>query len=206
MHQLLKGLVIGFSIAAPVGPIGVLCIRRSLADGRLAGFVSGLGAATADALFGVVAALGLTALSRVLLAHQSWLQLGGGVFLVYLGVSTLRSSPSATAARANATTNLRAGYFSIFALTLTNPMTILSFLGIFAGVGLRGSTAGALPACGLVLGVFLGSAAWWLLLTTAAGWLGGRLQHGGLRALNITSGVVIAGFGVWQLVRAVVPP
>jgi threonine/homoserine/homoserine lactone efflux protein len=178
----------------------LLCIRRSLADGRLAGFVSGLGAATADALYGVVAALGLTAITRVLLAHQGWLQLGGGAFLVCLGVATLRARPPSAAARATAATNLRSAYFSILALTLTNPMTILSFLGIFAGMGIGPGASGVLPACWLVLGVFLGSAAWWLLLSTAAGWLGGRLQHGGLRALNVVSGLIIAGFGGWQLV------
>src|SRR6185369_560193 len=136
MSNLLKGLVIGFSIAAPVGPIGLLCIRRSLTNGRVAGFVSGLGAATADALYGVVAALGLTAITSALLAHQSWLQLGGGGFLVYLGVTTLRAAPPAAAPRATAPTNLRSAYFSVLVLTLTNPMTILSFLGIFAGLGI----------------------------------------------------------------------
>lgn len=201
MPNFLKGLVIGFSIAAPVGPIGLLCIRRSLTNGRVAGFVSGLGAATADALYGVVAALGLTAISNALLAHRSWLQLGGGAFLIYLGVATLRRPAPAAAARAATASNLGADYLSVFGLTLTNPMTILSFLGIFAGLGVGDSTGGALPACWLVLGVFLGSAAWWLLLSSAAGWLGRRLQQGGLRALNLASGLIIAGFGAWQLVE-----
>ncbi len=211
MQNLLKGLVLGFSIAAPVGPIGLLCIRRSLAEGRVAGFVSGLGAATADALYGVVAALGLTAITRGLLAHQSWLQLGGGLFLVYLGVTTLRSTPPAATPRVNAAANPRSAYFSVLALTLNNPTTILSFLGIFTGLGLGDGTTGTLPACWLVLGVFLGSATWWLLLSTAAGWLGGRLQPGGLRALNLASGLIIAGFGAWQLatcnvLRYIPPP
>lgn len=200
MSNFVKGLVIGFSIAAPVGPIGLLCIRRSLANGRVAGFVSGLGAATADALYGMIAALGLTVIMNSLLAHQAWLQLGGGAFLVYLGITTLRAAPPANATRTTAATNLRSAYFSVLALTLTNPMTILSFLGIFAGLGFGKETTGALPTCSLVLGVFLGSAAWWLLLSSVAGWLGGRLHHGGLHMLNVFSGLVIAGFGVWQLV------
>jgi len=203
MQTLVKGLAIGFSIAAPVGPIGLLCIRRSLADGRLAGFVSGLGAATADALYGLVAALGLTAVMHALVAHRVWLQVGGGGFLLYLGTATLLAKPPAVGG-ANplaAAANLRAAYFSVFALTLTNPMTILSFIGIFAGLGLGASAGGATPACWLVTGVFLGSAAWWLLLSTVAGWLGRHLQHSGLRFMNLASGLIIGGFGVWQLAK-----
>jgi threonine/homoserine/homoserine lactone efflux protein len=199
MPTLLKGLAIGFSIAAPVGPIGLLCIRRSLANGRLAGFVSGLGAATADALYGLVAALGVTAVMNALVEHRVWLQFGGGLFLLYLGVATFRAQPAAAKARTATASTLRAAYFSILALTLTNPMTILSFIGIFAGLGIGATAAGARPACWLVVGVFLGSAAWWLILSTAASWLGHRLHHGGLRALNLASGLIIAAFGVWQL-------
>ncbi len=202
MPNFLQGLAIGFSIAAPVGPIGVLCIRRSIAHGRLAGFVSGLGAASADAIYGAVAALGLTALMNALLAFQRPLQLAGGIFLVGLGVATMRRGPAGAEAQPPAGTNLATAYFSILALTLTNPMTILSFLGIFAGLGLGSGPGGApeaMAAGRLVLGVFLGSTAWWLLLSAVAHGLGARLQPGGLRALNLTSGLVIAGFGAWQL-------
>jgi threonine/homoserine/homoserine lactone efflux protein len=204
MLHFLKGLVIGFSIAAPVGPIGLLCIRRSLCDGRLAGFVSGLGAATADAFYGIIAALGLTAITHALLDHRGWLQLGGGAFLLYLGFATLRASPPL--ARSTSSTSARhlpAAYASTLMLTLTNPMTILSFLGIFAGLGIGGSSGSAFSAGALVLGVFLGSAVWWLLLSATAGWLGARLERGGLRALNILSGVTIAAFGAWQLAAVV---
>jgi len=174
----------------------LLCIRRSLAEGRAAGFVSGLGAATADALYGLVAALGLTAITHALLRYQPLLQLGGGAFLVYLGFATLRAKPAKDAATTPATSG--AHYLSTFALTLTNPMTILSFLGIFAGLGV-GASGGVVAGCLLVAGVFFGSAAWWLLLSTAAGWLGRHLQDGGLRALNVFSGLVIGGFGSWPL-------
>ena len=123
---LLRGLIIGFSIAAPVGPIGVLCIRRTLAQGRAAGLVSGLGAASADALYGCVAGFGLTFVSGLLIAQQSWLKLLGGVFLCYLGVRTLLAQPAERAAAAGGM-GLAGAYGSTFLLTLTNPTTILSF-------------------------------------------------------------------------------
>src|SRR5712675_196490 len=120
---LLRGLVIGFSIAAPVGPIGVLCIRRTLAEGRLAGLACGLGAATADACYGAVAGFGLTAVSNLLVSYQTWLQLVGVLFLCYLGIQTFLARPAGEAAR------LRSGsptgaYLATIILTLTNPMTI----------------------------------------------------------------------------------
>jgi LysE type translocator len=137
----LRGLVIGFSIAAPVGPIGVLCIRRTLADGRAAGFFSGLGAATADALYGAVAAFGLTAISSVLIGQATWLRLGGGLFLCYLGIKTFLARPAAEATPARAT-GLIGAYVSTLLLTLANPTTILSF------VGGRGPRPGSLPGLG----------------------------------------------------------
>ena len=130
-----RGLVIGFSIAAPVGPIGVLCIRRTLAEGQLYGLVSGLGAATADALYGCVAGFGLTFISAFLIGHKLWLSLIGGLFLLYLGIKTLLSKPAEDAAKAEGKGLFRA-YASTFLLTVTNPMTILSFAAIFAALGL----------------------------------------------------------------------
>jgi len=197
MHQFLSGLALGFSIAAPVGPIGLLCIRCTLTHGRLNGFLCGLGAATADAIYGAIAALGLSAVTSFLLGTQTWLQLGGGLFLVWLGWKTLRAPPPVP--RAPAAGAHVGGYFSTLVLTLANPMTILSFVGIFAGLG--ATAGGARPAVWLVLGVFLGSAAWWLVLSAAAGWLGDRLGQGGLRTVNLASGLIIAAFGAWQLAK-----
>ncbi len=150
----LRGLVIGFSIAAPVGPIGVLCIRRTLAEGQLYGLVSGLGAATADALYGCVAAFGLTFVSGFLIGHKLWLSLIGGLFLLYLGIKTLLSTPAENAARAEGK-GLFGAYASTFLLTVTNPMTILSFVAIFAALGLGNATGSYASALILVLGVFL---------------------------------------------------
>jgi threonine/homoserine/homoserine lactone efflux protein len=199
MSPFLQGLVIGFSIAAPVGPIGLLCIRRSLTDGRLAGFVSGLGAATADALYGLIAALGLTGITSRLVEVRVPLQVGGGLFLVYLGIAALRAPPQVASAPDSGATKSGGMFVSTFFLTLTNPMTILSFLGIFAG--LNAGTGSVAAASLLVAGVFLGSAAWWFVLSAASGWFGSRLRQGGLRFVNIASGVIIAAFGGWQLLR-----
>ena len=202
-----RGLVIGLSIAAPVGPIGVLCIRRTLAEGRLAGLVSGLGAATADGFYGLVAGTGLSLAANVLVTHQSWLRLAGGLFLCYLGVRTFLAEPAREAAQAvRRGRGLAGAYFSTLALTLTNPLTILSFAAVFAGLGL-GTTAGAVgyaSAAVLVLGVFLGSALWWLTLSTGVGLLRGRLSDRAMRWVNRASGAVIAAFGVIALASLVV--
>ena len=194
----LRGLLIGFSIAAPVGAIGVLCIRRTLAEGRGVGLASGLGAATADALYGCVAGFGVTAISNFLVSQQLALRLFGGIFLCYLGIKTFLSRPSGQPA-ATSGGGLARAYASTFVLTLANPMTILSFAAIFAGLGL-GNTGGSYgAAASLVAGVFMGSAAWWLLLSSAVALLRGRLTVDGLQWINRISGVIIAGFGVVAL-------
>lgn len=159
-----KGVLIGFAIAAPVGPIGVLCIRRTFAEGRLAGLATGLGAATADAFYGAVAGFGLTAISGFLLGYQQQLQLVGGGFLLVLGVRTMVAKPAGVALALNGT-GLAQAYATTVALTLSNPATILSFAAVFAGAGLGRQAYGTLEALALVAGVFAGSAAWWLLLS-----------------------------------------
>ena len=196
-----RGLALGFSIAAPVGPIGVLCIRRTLADGRLMGFVSGLGAATADATYGAVAAFGLTAVSSVLIGQRIWIHLIGGAFLCYLGARTLLSAPAERAARVQGR-GLAGAYASTLGLTLTNPATILSFAVIFAGLGVaQGNGYGS--AGWLVLGVFCGSALWWLLLSSGVGLLRERIGPRALRWVNRISGATLLIFGLVALVTTV---
>lgn len=192
-----KGLVIGFSIAAPVGPIGVLCIRRSLAHGRYVGLATGLGAATADAAYGCVAGFGLTAVSAFLIGQRFWLGLIGGLFLCYLGVRTLLTRPAEQPA-ATPAAGLVPAYVSTLFLTLANPMTILSFVAVFAGFGL-GASPDYGSAGSLVAGVFLGSAAWWLLLSSGVALLGSRLDPGWLRSINRVSGLVLFAFGLYAL-------
>ena len=191
---LLRGIVIGFSIAAPVGPIGVLCIRRTLADGRAAGLATGLGAATADSLYGCLAAFGLTALTGALVGAQTWIRLIGGAFLLYLGVRTFLAKPSGRAAEARGS-GLLSDYASTFLLTLTNPMTILSFVAVFAALGLGTTHPEPLAAAVLVLGVFVGSAIWWLTLSGGVSLLRTRFDEAKLRWVNRASGAIITAFG-----------
>jgi len=192
----LKGLAFGFLLAATVGPMWVLCFRRTVAYGALTGFVSGMGIAVADGLYGAVAAFGLTAISGFLLRHSFWIGLVGGLFLLYLGIKTMLQKPAANGKVAKPASRAQA-FLSTLGLTLANPPTILAFAAIFAGLGLAASadyTAAAL----VTLAVFLGSAAWWVVLAFTGGALRERLGPRAQRAINVVSGVTILGFAAWQ--------
>jgi threonine/homoserine/homoserine lactone efflux protein len=195
----MKGILLGFSIAAPVGPIGVLCIRRTLANGMFTGVLSGLGTATADAMYGCVAAFGVTIISNFLFVHQFYLRFLGGLFLLYLGYTTYRSIPAETAAKASGK-GLFGAYTSAFFLTLTNPMTIISFAAVFAGMGIGTSGENYTLAGLLVFGVFLGSMFWWLILSGMVNALRTTFDTKRLNYVNQFSGVIIAGFGVVSLI------
>ncbi len=198
-----RGALIGFAIAAPVGPIGVLCIRRTLSDGRAAGLASGLGAASADLLYGAVAALGLGAAAAVLEGASLWMRLLGGLFLCYLGARTLSERPAERPAEARAG-GLVGAYASTFLLTITNPATILSFAAVFAGLGAGAATSDPIDSLLLVTGVFVGSASWWLLLSGGVSLLRSRITAAGLRWVNIGAGALILVFGVAALVSLLV--
>lgn len=195
----IRGAILGFSIAAPVGPIGVLCIRRTLAEGRLVGLLSGLGAATADACYGAVAAFGLTAISSRLIGHQDALRVVGGIFLLYLGIRTFLAAP-VQSIKSGQRRRLLGNYLSTLGLTLTNPTTIFSFVAIFAGLGWAGTATEGYPSAALlVLGVFCGSAVWWLILSSGVSLLRARFSLRVMRWVNRLSGTVIGGFGIIAL-------
>lgn len=204
--SLLRGMVIGLAIAAPVGPIGVLCIRRTLANGRVVGLVTGLGAATADLTYGAVAGFGLTFVSDALVAQQRWIRLVGGGFLCYLGLRTLVSRPgSASAAYVPSSAwkgRLGAAYGSTLALTLANPATILSFAAIFAGLGIADSRGDYVSAGLLVAGVGLGSALWWLILSSGVNLARAHVGARSLQWVNRLSGVILLCFGLLALASA----
>jgi threonine/homoserine/homoserine lactone efflux protein len=191
----LKGLLLGFSIAAPVGPIGMLCIQRTVAHGRISGLVTGLGAATADGMYGAVAAFGLSAISSFLVGQQFWLRLIGGIFLLYLGVRTLLSKPAEKSA-ASGHRGLLSDYVSTVLLTITNPMTILSFTAVFAGLGLAASGKNHASPAALLAGVILGSALWWLILSTGVSFFRSLFNASSLRVVNGISGAILIGFAI----------
>lgn len=193
----LRAFIIGISIAAPVGPIGVLCIRRTLANGKAAGFVSGLGAASADMVYGAIAAFGLSAITNLLVENAIWLRVIGGIFLLYLGIKTFLEKPSDKAAQA-VQGNLLSMYTSTFFLTITNPMTIISFAAIFAGTMLGQATGSPLV---MVAGVFTGSAVWWLGLSFGVGILRERLTQTHMTWINRISGAIIIVFGLFALLN-----
>lgn len=194
----LKGLLIGLAVAAPVGPIGMLCIQRTLAGGAAIGFASGLGAAAADALYAMVAAFGIGAVMRMLDAHATAIRLVGGVLLLILALRTVRPGDSPSAASLPGAAGLAAAFGSVAMLTLANPATILSFIAIFAGVG---DVAARHPAA-LVGGVFLGSAAWWLFLAAVTGLVRRRVTPAIRRAIDVVSALCLAGFGITALIAA----
>lgn len=192
---LIKGVIIGFLIAAPVGPIGVLCIKRSFSKGALSGLFTGLGAATADACYGAIAAFGLTMISDFLIGQKMTLQILGIIFLLYLGIKTFIENPSSESKGNVNGKGLLSDYLTTVGLTVTNPTTIASFVAVFAGIGIT-AAANYTDATLLVLGVFLGSAAWWLILSNGVGLLRKKANNNLLKWVNRISGTVIVGFAV----------
>jgi threonine/homoserine/homoserine lactone efflux protein len=198
---LARGVILGFTIAAAVGPISLLVIRRTIAEGRMVGLASGMGVATADATYGAIAAFGLGAITDILVGGQRVLGLVGGIFLLWLAWRTARAEPSEPATAPDRRGGLAGAYLSILALTLTNPMTILSFAALFAGLGIApGNVAGA---ASLTLGVFLGSSAWWLVLTLLVGAFRPRVTKTWLGRINVASGVVIGTFALIAIGNAI---
>lgn len=198
-----QGLALGFSIAAPVGPVGVLCIRRSMAGGFRSGLASGLGAASADAIYGTIAAAGLTLIADFLVSQQFWLGLLGGGFLFYLGIKTLTRKPVFDAGKVEKS-SVAGDYFSTLLLTLGNPMTIFSFAAIFSGLSAQALPVFRFSAFLLVLGVFLGSTSWWLILSGSVGLLRSHVTPSILTWVNRVSGLVILGFAVSLLSKTII--
>lgn len=195
---LIKGIIIGFSIAAPVGPIGVLTIKRTLTEGRISGFVTGMGAAIADTVYGLIAGFGLTVISSFLLTQEFWIKLIGGLFLLFLGIKSFVTKPASKAANVDSK-GLVNNFISTFFLTITNPTTILSFLAIFAGLGVGTTKTDYSSSITLVLGIFLGSTLWWLILSSIVSFFQSKITPDRLIWINRVSGLVIISFGIYAL-------
>lgn len=196
-----KGLLLGLSIAAPVGPMALLCLRTTLAHGFLPGLLGGLGVAAGDAFYATVAAFGLQAAAVVLTGQSLWLGVLGGLYLLWFGLTTARQ-PLPTEAVGDARRRGLATFVTTFLLTLANPPTIMIFAAMFASLGLVEAQAGTGTALAVIAGVTLGSAGWWVLFATTVDRLRGRLQGPLFVWVNRVSGMALAGFGLWALICA----
>lgn len=201
----LKGIGMGLAVAAPVGPIGVLCIRRTLADGRAAGLATGMGAATADGLYGLMVAVGFAA-TGILMEYSGVLAIGGGALLMWLGAMSVRGflragSSGRPVEPASGHRTVLKSWATTFVLTMANPMTILVFVGMIAGLGAVAASSPSAPYW-LVLGVFLGSALWWLFLVQLALMIRGRMTPALTRWFDLASGLVLVFWGAWIAVGA----
>jgi threonine/homoserine/homoserine lactone efflux protein len=197
----LKGLIIGFAMAVPIGPVGIMCIRKTLSEGHSRGMVIGLGAATADSLFGSIAAFGLTFVSDMIASQYFWLRLVGGGLLIFLGIRTFRARRK-DAAIPLENNGLLGSYISAFLLALTNPVTIFAFVAVFAAFGV-GQRLGIISACILVIGVFAGSFLWFLTLSYVATLFRKKLDSGGIRWVNRIAGILIMLSGVAAFVSLI---
>src|SRR5262245_3638107 len=191
----LQSLVIGLSIAAPVGPIGLLTIQRTLQSGQAVGLATGLGAAVADAAYGAVGAYGVSAMINALTAARVPLAVGGGLFLLWMAWSILRTPVAQQAAQASGGSDLLRCFAGTFVLTLSNPATILSFIAVF---GVMAGRAKVTSPAVMIAGVLIGSALWWLFLSAAVGRLRERFDAHWRRRVNVVSALVLAGFALWQ--------
>lgn len=200
----LKGIVVELVIAVPVGPVGIMCVRRTIFEGRLAGLVSGLGAAAADAVFGIIAGFGLTVVADWLLGYQEWLRAAGGCYLLYVGGSAFLAEPPAKPEAERDPESLFRDFVATFGLAVTNPITMLAFLGIFAAIGLTGAQATFGRAAILVLGVWVGSLIWWVALSFGLGSLLSRPEPRHLAWINRGSGGILLLSGVALLASLVV--
>jgi threonine/homoserine/homoserine lactone efflux protein len=197
-----KYFIIGLTIAAPIGPIGILCMQRSLSHGMRSGFVSGLGAATADATYGLVAAIGMSLISRLIQQAQVLIASIGALFLFYLAISTFQSGVregQLIRSRQNLWNDYRSTYF----LTIMNPITILFFSGLLAGVGFDHLATKLISPGWMVLGIFLGSASWWLILSGITGIIKSRMNHRSIHIINRICGLTLGVYAVLSTLKVV---
>jgi len=208
---IISGAVIGFMVAAPIGPVNLICIRRTISAGPISGIVSGFGAALGDTIFAIITAFGLTAVSELIRGYSTILQIAGGILLMIFGIRTYVSDPlhgrgvETVASRPTNGSSLVRTFASTFALTITNPITLFGFAALFAGLtGLAGSAATYVNAGILVGGVFIGSMTWWCTLTSIVGFLHARIDARVMLFINHGSGIIVAVFGVMVLLRLLV--
>jgi threonine/homoserine/homoserine lactone efflux protein len=201
----IQGIIIGLTLAVPVGPISLVCIHRTVANGRLHGIVSGFGVATADSFYAAVAFLGLTAVSGLIIGNQTVFRLVAGIALVVIGIQVFRSVPVAVTDNPDPESFIR-DYLSLLAIAAANPLTIIFFITILPGFGVVAHGTTIIAAIPFVAGIFLGSAGWWVVLCGSLGSVRSRLSTENLRRINQVSGILITGFGAGMLVLLVAAP
>jgi threonine/homoserine/homoserine lactone efflux protein len=201
----LRGVAIGFAIAAPIGPVGILCIRKALADGRAAAFVAGMGAAMADTIFGAACALGIGALSELMAAHYVTLKVVGGVFMLVLGARTWAQAAFEVEPGPGGGPGMAKDFVSTFLITITNPGTILGVMGVFAAVGASVRPETMARSSLLIAGVFFGSTLWWTVLSGLASAVRAKFTPERVRLFNHVSGAILMVFGVAALGSLLLP-
>lgn len=198
LSPLIQGIIIGLTLAVPVGPISLLCIRRAVAEGRLQGIISGLGVTTADTFYALVAVLGLTFVSVFIVAHQLMFRAVAGFALIAIGIQVFRTFPSEHQAKDGGGSSSK-NFLSMFAIAAANPMTLLFFLVVLPGFGIVIGQSSLVTSIEFVLGLFCGSATWWVVLSMAVGSLRTRLSCRNLQIINRVSGLLIVLFGIGML-------
>ncbi|MFA6226733.1 MAG: LysE family transporter [Methanoregula sp.] len=200
----IQGMIIGLTLALPVGPIALLCIQRAVTNGRLHGIVSGIGVATADSLYAGVTLFGLTVISGLILAHQFSLRLAAGVILIAVGIRIFLTIPAPLSVRDEHESYSR-DYLSMVAITIANPLTLIFFVAILPGFGAVFHENSVASASEFVGGVFLGSALWWIILCGVIGSVRSHIRAGHLKMINRISGVLIVCFGVGMVLLLAIP-
>jgi threonine/homoserine/homoserine lactone efflux protein len=197
-HFFIKGLIVGFALAAPVGPIAALCVQRTITQGWVYGAASGLGAALADAMYGALAALGATYISQILMTERVALQRMGGGILILLGIRLWMTKPAERKAETDRK-GLLGDFISTLVLTLTNPMTFVAFAAVFTAFGIHAAHGDTFLTAELIAGVFTGSLLWWGILVGGAHLLRGKFHYARLIAANRATGIFVIVVGLVYL-------
>jgi len=200
----IQGMIIGLTLAVPVGPIALMCIQRAVTDGRLHGIVSGIGVATADSFYAGVTFFGLTAISGLIIAHQVSLRLAAGVVLILVGIRIFLTMPAPLIVKTEHETYVK-DYLSMVAIAIANPLTLIFFVAILPGFGVVFYENSVLSASEFVGGVFFGSTLWWIVLCGSIGSVRSRISAEHLRLINRISGMLIVCFGVGMLILLALP-
>jgi threonine/homoserine/homoserine lactone efflux protein len=197
---LFKCMLSGFLLAAPIGPVNLICIRYTLSEGRIPGLIAGLGAALADVLYGSVAAAGLSVLTAFILHYGIAFRFGGGLFIIYLGFRTFHAAPRNKSSKKSSGCSLYSLFTKVFLLTLTNPATVFTFIAIFSSFGIAVLVTDRFTTALAALGVFIGSALWWLTLTSIVCLFRNKVTPSVVVRINKIAGIIIILLGIVSII------